>query len=68
MIWSNRCLGVIKTCALWVPWLSSLTDEMRETTLLDVVWEVGNSGRITPVAILEPVILCGAEIKTSFST
>ena len=38
-------------------------NEARETTLLDVEWQVGNSGRITPVAILEPVILCGAEIK-----
>jgi DNA ligase (NAD+) len=33
------------------------------TTLLDVAWEVGNSGRITPVAILEPIFLSGAEVK-----
>lgn len=38
-------------------------NEARETTLLNVEWQVGNSGRITPVAILEPVILCGAEVK-----
>jgi len=38
-------------------------NEARETTLLDVVWEVGNSGRITPIAILKPIIICGAEIK-----
>lgn len=38
-------------------------NEARETILLDIEWQVGNSGRITPVAILEPVILCGAEIK-----
>lgn len=38
-------------------------NESRETTLLDVDWQVGNSGRVTPVAILKPVILCGAEIK-----
>ncbi len=38
-------------------------NEARETTLLNVEWQVGNSGRITPVAILEPVMLCGAEIK-----
>lgn len=38
-------------------------NEARETTLLGVEWQVGNSGRITPVAILEPVMLCGAEIK-----
>ena len=38
-------------------------NEARESTLLDVVWEVGNSGRITPVAIVSPVVICGAEIK-----
>jgi DNA ligase (NAD+) len=38
-------------------------NEARETTLLNVEWQVGNSGRITPVAILEPVVLCGAEIE-----
>ena len=38
-------------------------NEARETILLDVEWEVGNSGRITPVAILQSVFLCGAEIK-----
>lgn len=30
------------------------------TTLLDVVWQVGKSGRVTPVAILEPVDINGA--------
>ena len=38
-------------------------NEARETTLLDVEWQVGNSGRITPVAILAPVIICGAEVE-----
>lgn len=38
-------------------------NEARETILLNVVWEIGSSGRITPVAILKPVIVCGAEIK-----
>jgi DNA ligase (NAD+) len=28
-----------------------------ETKLLDVLWQVGKSGRVTPVAILEPVML-----------
>ena len=35
----------------------------RESTLLNIEWEVGNSGRITPVAILNPIILCGVEVK-----
>jgi len=38
-------------------------NEMRETILLDVIWETGNSGRITPVAILKPIHICGAEIS-----
>lgn len=33
------------------------------TKLLDVVWQVGKSGRITPVAILEPVDIDGATVK-----
>lgn len=28
-----------------------------ETTLLDVEWQVGKSGKVTPVAILEPVVI-----------
>lgn len=38
-------------------------NEARETTLLGLEWQTGSSGRITPVAILEPVVLCGAEVK-----
>lgn len=37
--------------------------EMRETTLRDVTWEVGLTGRITPVAHVVPVVVSGAEIK-----
>ena len=35
----------------------------RETVLIDVMWEVGATGRITPVGILRPVIVSGAEIS-----
>lgn len=31
--------------------------EHVETTLLDVEWQVGKSGKVTPVAILEPVVI-----------
>lgn len=31
--------------------------EYVETTLLDVEWQVGKSGKVTPVAILEPVVI-----------
>ena len=34
-----------------------------ETTINDVIWQVGKSGKVTPVAILEPVNIDGATIK-----
>lgn len=33
------------------------------TTLLDVEWQVGKSGKVTPVAILEPVVLGDATVS-----
>lgn len=32
------------------------------TTLLDVVWQVGRTGKITPIAILDPIELSGATV------
>lgn len=37
--------------------------EETTTTLLDVEWNVGRSGRVTPTAILEPVELAGVTVK-----
>lgn len=37
--------------------------EGAETTLLDVVWQVGKSGKVTPVAILEPIMLGDAQVS-----
>lgn len=34
-----------------------------ETELLDVVWQVGKSGKVTPVAILAPVMVGDAEVS-----
>lgn len=34
-----------------------------ETTLLDVEWQVGKSGKVTPVAILEPVLVGDATVS-----
>lgn len=34
-----------------------------ETTIRDIEWSCGNSGRITPVAIIDPVILVGAKVS-----
>jgi DNA ligase (NAD+) len=33
------------------------------TTLLDVVWQTGKSGKVTPVAIIDPVVIGGATIS-----
>lgn len=33
------------------------------TTLLDVVWQVGRTGKITPIAIMDPIELAGATVS-----
>jgi DNA ligase (NAD+) len=33
------------------------------TKLIDVIWQVGKSGKVTPVAILEPVMLGDAQVS-----
>lgn len=38
-------------------------DEEFETTLLEVIWQVGRTGKVTPVAILEPVQIGDATIR-----
>jgi DNA ligase (NAD+) len=37
--------------------------EAKETILRDVVWQVGNSGRITPVGLFDTVVLAGAKVS-----
>lgn len=37
--------------------------EGAETQILDVIWQVGKSGKVTPVAILEPVLLGDATVS-----
>ena len=46
-------------------WAIAYKFEAQEATtkLLDVEWNVGRSGRVAPVAILEPVELAGATVK-----
>lgn len=36
---------------------------MAETILLNAIWTCGSMGRVTPVAVLEPVSLCGVVIE-----
>ncbi len=33
------------------------------TTLKDVIWQVGRTGRLTPIALLEPIELAGATVQ-----
>jgi DNA ligase (NAD+) len=38
-------------------------NEARESVIRNIVWQVGNSGRLTPVATVDPVILVGASVS-----
>lgn len=38
-------------------------NEMQVTTLKSILWSTGDTGRITPVAQIEPVFLAGAEVR-----
>ena len=46
-------------------WAIAYKFEAEETTtmLKDVKWQVGRTGKLTPLAVLEPVELCGATVK-----
>lgn len=37
-------------------------NETRESVIREIVWQVGNSGRLTPVATIDPVTLVGATV------
>lgn len=37
-------------------------NETKESIVRDIIWQVGNSGRITPVAVVDPVQLVGATV------
>ena len=37
--------------------------EERETTVNDVIWQVGRTGKLTPLALVEPVELAGATVR-----
>lgn len=37
--------------------------DQKKTVLRDIVWQVGNSGRVTPVAVFDTVTLAGAQVS-----
>ncbi|MEG1559629.1 MAG: NAD-dependent DNA ligase LigA [Clostridia bacterium] len=39
--------------------------ETAETTVLDIDWQVGRTGKLTPLARVVPVELCGATVKNA---
>jgi len=39
------------------------TSEKQQTKVKDVVFQLGNSGRLTPVLIMEPVFICGVTVR-----
>lgn len=51
--------------AKYPKWAMAYKFEAQEasTILKEVVWQVGRSGRVTPIANLEPVVLAGATIQ-----
>lgn len=46
-------------------WAIAYKFEAQEisTTLQDVIWQVGRTGKVTPIAVLEPVELAGATVS-----
>lgn len=46
-------------------WAMAYKFEAEETSsvLKDVVWQVGRTGKLTPLGLIEPVQLCGATIR-----
>ena len=39
------------------------TEEKGDTTVIDIIWQIGKFGRITPVAVVEPIKLKGNTIE-----
>ena len=46
-------------------WAMAYKFEAEETTTVikDVIWQVGRTGKLTPLGILEPVDICGATVS-----
>ncbi len=55
-------LGATSKSPRWVV-AYKFSAEQAETELVDVSWQVGRTGRVTPVANLNPVFLAGTTVK-----
>ncbi|MBP3940908.1 MAG: NAD-dependent DNA ligase LigA [Christensenellaceae bacterium] len=58
----REALGYTARFPRWAVAYKFFAEEMT-TTLIDVIWEVGRTGKLTPTAILEPVELAGATVS-----
>ncbi|MBR3843085.1 MAG: NAD-dependent DNA ligase LigA [Christensenellaceae bacterium] len=58
----REALGYTARFPRWAVTYKFFAEEMT-TTLIDVIWEVGRTGKLTPTAILEPVELAGATVS-----
>ena len=59
---TRRALGYTDKFPRWAVAFKFEAEEVT-TKLLDVTWEIGRSGKLTPLAHLEPVELAGATIR-----
>ena len=57
MAWGDKDLRPLGAMAF------KFDNETRESTIKDIIWQVGNSGRLTPVAVVDPVLLVGAMVS-----
>lgn len=55
-------LGVTEKYPKWAIAYKYEAQELT-TKLLDVIWQVGRTGKITPIGVVEPVMLAGATVK-----
>lgn len=58
----REALGFTEKFPRWAVAFKFVPEETT-TTLLDVIWQVSRTGKINPLAILEPVELMGATVK-----
>lgn len=61
-ILQQRILGNIAKSPRWAV-AFKFKARQAVTTLTDIIWQVGRTGAVTPVAVLEPVFLAGSTIS-----